>query len=173
MGNVPIQSAPQPWRPTPSFSDSQSYLQQRNPAPLFDGFAPLGPSSSSPASGSFTDPSMSRQTRGQPHTHRMQHPNAPFERAAVEDLTSQLAGTSLSSTGAMWPRRSGVVKFFNSNKGGLRGRGLSAMSLLSRALVEPSFLTRCARPRLWLHLGQLLHRDWRCRHFCTLDNHTR
>lgn len=51
--------------------------------------------------------------------NRANHPNAPFERASVDLLTQQLAGTSLSTSKQAVSRRTGVVKFFNSTKGKL------------------------------------------------------
>lgn len=58
--------------------------------------------------------------------HNAAHPAQPNDKSALDDLASQLAQTSLSNgqkhnpnpaVPAMWPRRSGVVKFFNSTKG--------------------------------------------------------
>ncbi|KAL7008342.1 hypothetical protein EMMF5_002071 [Cystobasidiomycetes sp. EMM_F5] len=98
---------------------------------LFDAFAPLG---GKPSNGSSAATSaMNHPNRGIPlstlaaasvQAAAAAQPGQPYdEKAALDSLTAQLAGTSLKSQGqqnvgaSMWPRRSGIVKFFNSTKG--------------------------------------------------------
>lgn len=108
----------------------QQRPQMSSPS-LFDAFAPLG---GKPSNGSSAATSaMNHPNRGIPlstlaaasvQAAAAAQPGQPYdEKAALDSLTAQLAGTSLKSQGqqnvgaSMWPRRSGIVKFFNSTKG--------------------------------------------------------
>jgi cold shock CspA family protein len=106
--------------PPPSlgqFNGSGISANRKTSSSIFDAFAPLGPTPQhdSPSSHASNPPGPSPAATKQ--AMRANHPNAPFERAGVDALTQQLAGTSIGAPSNMYSRRSGVVKFFNSTKG--------------------------------------------------------
>ncbi|CAD6571828.1 MAG: Y box binding protein 1 [Cyphobasidiales sp. Tagirdzhanova-0007] len=112
-GEQSMQPARQQVGPRQANLPVQQQLASGSTLPSFDAYATNHPPTLESAFSSLSIRPL-RHPLGQQQT---QHPNAPFERTTTDSLTSQLDATTLSNPNAMWPRRSGVVKFFNSTKG--------------------------------------------------------